>query len=267
VSPKNAALALLTLTTVIVCAAFLAPRTPQPLSYHNFADHRSWLGVPNVADVASNAAFAIFGIWGLWFLARLTPEEAAVRFVDSGERWFYLVIFCGFILTAAGSAYYHLAPDNARLVWDRLPMALVFMSLVAAIIAERISVVCGLWLWPLLVALGVLSVLEWRWSEQASHGDLRFYGAVQVYAVLVLLLMLFLPGRYTRTSDLGVVVALYVLAKLFEIFDKSIFALGHIVSGHTLKHIAAGLAGYWIVRMLQRREPVTKRDETADQFA
>ena len=85
-------------------------------------------------------------------------------------------------------------------------MALVFMSLVAAIIAERISVVCGLWLWPLLVALGVLSVLEWRWSEQASHGDLRFYGAVQVYAVLVLLLMLFLPGRYTRTSDLGVVV-------------------------------------------------------------
>ena len=112
-----------------------------------------------------------------------------------------------------------------------------------------------------------LSVLEWRWSEQAGHGDLRFYGAIQVYAVLVLLLMLFLPGRYTRTADPGVVVGLYVLAKLFEIFDKSIFALGRVVSGHTLKHIAAGLAGYWIVRMLQRREQVTKRDEIADQFA
>jgi len=85
---------------------------------------------------------------------------------------------------------------------------------------------------------------------------LRFYAAVQAYAVLVLLLMLFLPPRYTRSSDLGVVVALYVVAKLLETFDKRVFALGHIVSGHTLKHIVAGLAGLWILRMLARRRPL-----------
>src|ERR1700757_873114 len=139
-SRKAAIFSLITLTLVVIAAALLAPRTPQPLSYHNFADHRSWLGLPNFGDVASNVAFAIFGIWGLWFLFRLTPTEIATRFADRRERWFYIVVFFGMLLTAAGSSYYHLAPDNDRLVWDRLPMTIVFMSLVAAMIAERISV-------------------------------------------------------------------------------------------------------------------------------
>ena len=243
---KNAALTLMTLTATIALVAIVSPRTAQPLSYHNFADRRAWLGIPNFADVASNLAFAIFGVWGLWFLARLSPEEASARFIDARERWFYLVVFFGMILTATGSAYYHWAPDNERLVWDRMPMTVVFMSLVAAMIAERISVRCALWLWPALLAMGALSVFQWHWSEQAGRGDLRFYAAVQAYAVLVLLLMLFLPPRYTRSSDLGVVVALYVVAKLLETFDKRGFALGHVVSGHTLKHIAAGFAGFWV---------------------
>ena len=250
---KRAALALVALTAVVSIAAWLAPRTAQPLSYHNFADQRPWLGIPNFGDVASNLAFAIFGIWGLTWLATLTQEQSYERFFDARERWFYLVIFFGILLTAGGSAYYHLAPDNNRLVWDRLPMTIVFMSLVAAMIGERISVRAALWLWPVLLAVGVLSVLQWHWSEQVGRGDLRFYAAVQVYALLVLLLMLFLPAKYSRTADLGVVAGLYVLAKLLETFDRQVFALGHVVSGHTLKHVAAALAGFWILRMLQRR--------------
>jgi dsRNA-gated channel SID-1-like protein len=253
-SRKSATSALLAVTVVVIAAAVLSPSTPQPLSYHNFADQRSWLGIPNFGDVASNLAFAIFGAWGLWFLLRLAPQESSPRFADPRERWFYIAVFFGMLLTAIGSSYYHLAPDNDRLVWDRLPMTIVFMSLVAAMIAERISVRAALWLWPILIAIGILSVLQWHWSEQAGHGDLRFYAAVQVYAVLVLLLVLFLPTRYTHSSYLGVVVAFYVLAKLLETFDKQVFALGHIISGHTLKHIVAGLAGYWILRMLQKRE-------------
>ena len=253
---KNAALTLMTLTATVALVAIVSPRTAQPLSYHNFADHRAGLGIPNFGDVTSNLAFAIFGVWGLWFLDRLSPKDVTARFIDARERWFYRVVFFGMILTAAGSSYYHWAPDNERLVWDRLPMTVVFMSLVAAMIAERISVRSALWLWPGLLAMGALSVLQWHWSEQAGRGDLRFYAAVQAYAVLVLLVMLFLPPRYTRSSDWGVVVALYVVAKLAETFDKRVFAFGHIVSGHTLKHIAAGLAGFWILRMLERRRPL-----------
>ena len=78
------------------------------------------------------------------------------------------------MLTAGGSAYDHLAPDNARLVWDRLPMTLVFMPLVAAILAERVNVKLGLGVLPLLIAVGMGSLIEWHWSEQQGAGDLRF---------------------------------------------------------------------------------------------
>jgi hypothetical protein len=247
-------------TIAVIVAALLAPRTPQPEAYHHFADQRQWAGVQHFGDVASNAPFAVVGMWGLIFLAH---RSAHTRFVDPRERYPYMLVFAGLLLTAFGSAYYHLAPDNARLVWDRLPMTLVFMSLVAAMIAERISIRLGLFMWPLLLLLGAGSVLQWYGSEVRNAGDLRFYASVQVYAIAVLLVALLLPARYTRTSDLAVVVGLYVLAKILESSDAAIFSRGHIVSGHTLKHLAAAGAGYWILRTLQRRRPPPFQAESA----
>jgi hypothetical protein len=158
------------------------------------------------------------------------------------------------VLTAFGSGYYHLAPDNARLVWDRIPIMITMMALVAALVTERVSVNAGLALLPVFIVAGVASVLAWRSSELSGHGDLRFYAAMQVYAILVLLAMLLVRSRYTRNRDFAWVVGLYVLAKIFEEADRQVFALGHVVSGHTLKHLAAATAGYWIVRMLEKRE-------------
>ena len=248
---------LLAMTMLAIVAAALTPRIGQPQSYHMFADQRRWLGIPNFGDVVSNVPFALVGIWGLWFLLRLTPEQTRAPFIDARERWPYVLVAGGLLLTAFGSGYYHLAPDNARLVWDRLPMIIVFMSLISAMIAERISVRAGLWLLPVLLVLGAASVVQWYWSELRGAGDLRFYGVVQVYAGLVLVLMLFFPARYTRTSDLGGVVGWYLLAKLWETLYKPIFALGHIVSGHTLKHLAAAMGGWWILRMVRKRAPIT----------
>jgi hypothetical protein len=241
---------------VALAVAFIAalfPAIPQPLSYHNFADHRSWLGIPNFGDVISNLPFAIVGVWGLIVL--FTP--GAIKLEDPRERWLYAVMFAGLILTAFGSAYYHLAPDNARLVWDRIPINIVFMALLAAVIAERMSVAMGLALFPVLEIVGIASVLTWRAGELQGHGDLRFYAAVQVYAILILLLSLFFPAKYTRGSDFGIVVGFYVLAKILEESDRQVFAMGEIVSGHTLKHLAAAAASYWILRMLKRRKIVS----------
>ncbi|HSS99744.1 MAG TPA: hypothetical protein VLK33_22070, partial [Terriglobales bacterium] len=244
---------------IIASIAVVLPPTPQPLTYHNFADHRAWLGIPNFGDVTSNIPFAIVGLWGLAFISTLKSPSYGNHFADQSEHWFYIVVFCGLILTAFGSSYYHLAPDNERLVWDRLPMAIVFMSMVAAVIAERISLRAGLRLWPLLLAIGIGSVVQWHYSEVHGHGDLRFYAAVQAYSGIVLLLALFLPPKYTRTSDFAVVAGFYALAKILESTDKMIFSVGHIISGHTLKHVAAAGAGYWILRMLQKREVIESR--------
>jgi hypothetical protein len=253
ISAGTGAKLLIALTAVIILAAVLAPRIAQPLSYHQFADPRSWAGVPNFADVASNLLFAIYGALGLLFLAKKTATKT---FIDRRERWPYIALFTGIFLTAFGSGYYHLMPDNQRLVWDRIPMTIAFMSLVSALIAERINVTIGVRLLLPLICVGIFSVLQWHFSEVRGAGDLRFYAAIQVYAIAVLLLLLLLPPRYTRTNDLVWVGACYLLAKVLEALDKRIFSLGHIVSGHTLKHLAAGLSGFFLLRMLQKREPI-----------
>jgi hypothetical protein len=256
ISRKTGLTILFVITIIVAVVDFMLPPIPQPQWYHIFADQRSFLGIPNFGDVVSNVPFAIFGLWGLIFLLRLKPEQISEHFTDRRERWFYLIIFVGIFLTAFGSSYYHLAPDNARLVWDRLPMTIVFMALISALIAERISLRVGLWLLPILLVIGVGSVLQWYISELRGAGDLRFYATVQTYAIIFLLMALLFPPRYTRGSDLAIVAGFYVVAKVLETFDKQIFRLGNIVSGHTLKHLAAAFAGYWILRMLQRRRPI-----------
>jgi len=246
---SKAPLLLIFVAVAVAIIALLLPPIPQPLSYHNFADHRAWLGIPNFGDVVSNVPFAIVGLWGLLFL--LGPRGN--NFFDPRERWLYVVMFAALILTAFGSAYYHLAADNARLVWDRIPIMMVFMALLAAVMAERVSVSAGIALFPVFEIVGIASVLAWRDGELHGHGDLRFYAAVQVYAILILLLALLFPPKYTRGSDFAAVVGFYALAKVLEETDRQVFALGQVVSGHTLKHLAAAAAGYWILRMLQKR--------------
>ena len=142
-------------------------------------------------------------------------------------------------------------------------MTIVFMSLISAMIAERINLRAGLWLLPPLLLAGMGSVLQWYFSELRGAGDLRFYSAVQVYAVVFLLIAMLLPPRYTRGADLAIVAGVYVFAKVLELLDKPIFEQGRFVSGHTLKHLAAAAAGYWIFRMLRGREPIPASSEIA----
>lgn len=40
-----------------------------------------------------------------------------------GELWGWTCFYIGVGAVAFGSAYYHLEPNDARLVWDRLPVS------------------------------------------------------------------------------------------------------------------------------------------------
>jgi hypothetical protein len=136
-----------------------------------FAHRRSFLGIPNFGDVVSNLPFAVIGICGLLALHASSPGR--LMFLDPRERWPYALVFLGLLLTAFGSSYYHWSPNDAPLVWDRLPMTIAFMAMVAAIIAERIGLRAGLWLLPILLTVGMASVLQWYISEARGAGDLR----------------------------------------------------------------------------------------------
>jgi len=236
-------------TVLCIAAAFLLPAMRQPPAYHDFADHRAVFGIANFLDVASNVGFLLVGAAGVWVALR--PRT---RFEFAVERWPWVVFFSGMVLTAAGSSYYHLAPDNERLFWDRLPMTIALMSLIGAQIVDRISVRWGLALLLPMLLVGAASVFYWRATERAGVGNVVPYAVLQGYSVVILLLMtLWQPSRYTRGSDVYLVFAAYVIAKLLELFDAQVLALGHLVSGHTLKHLAAALAGLVVCRMLMLR--------------
>ena len=230
-------LVFLGLMAASLAALLLLPPIPQDQSYDQFADVRALWGIPNVWNVVSNLPFIAIGAVGL---ARCRDHVATI------------VIFAGIFLAGFGSFYYHWSPSDGTLFWDRLPMALAFMAILAGAVEERVSAEAGaVLLWPLL-AIGVLSLLLWRWS-----GDLRLYGWVQFFPCLALSLMfLLLPPRYTGTSYWVAAGALYALAKVFEHFDRTIYSTGHIVSGHTLKHLAAAVACFAILRYFQTRRPI-----------
>lgn len=252
------------LSIAMLLIAGLAPPVHQPAEYHQFADQREFFGIPNFFNVTSNVGFLLVGVGGMLFVTRSGNARANTVFVEPRERWPYLVLIASVALTGIGSAYYHLAPDNDRLMWDRLPMAVAIMALVAATLAERVSVRAGLQLLPLLVVLGAGSVLHWHWSEKQGAGNLNFYIVVQFYSILVIVLLAkFFPSRYTRGEDIYAVVAWYALAKAGEIADQKIYDLGNLVSGHTVKHLVAAAAAYWILRMLRRRTP--QREQGAGQ--
>ena len=187
---------------------------------------------------------------GSGVIAAIQFEHNSVPFIDRRERWPYLIVFAGLLLTAFGSSYYHLRPGNARLVWDRLPMTIVFMSLVSAIIAERISPRTGLWLLPVLLVIGLrqrVAVAPERTPRRRRFAILlRGAGVFHSISVDRTSPPVELHARL-RPGDCG---GFLCARQSPEILDRPIFELGHLVSGHTLKHLAAAAAGYWILRML-----------------
>lgn len=247
---KKTGLAILAAITLLLFAFELSLQPIlQRVSYHNFADQRSWLGVPNAWNVLSNISFALAGAWGLYLL--FLPGK--VHFVDERQRFPWIFVSIGLILTAIGSSYYHLAPNNARLVFDRLPITIIFMSYVTALISERINVLLSLWLWPLLLISGFYSVL--LTSGLYGNSDIRFYLGVQVFTFLASLVMLLMRSPYTRNFDIVFVLLLFGIGRVFEIFDHQIYFYTHdVISGHTLKHLVDALAGAWLIRMIYKRK-------------
>lgn len=226
-------------------------RIAQDPSYHQFADSRAFLGVANAGDTLSNLALLVVGMMGLAFIWREYVEGRSLRFVVREELRAYAVLFVAVTLTGLGSAWYHLAPDDARLVWDRLPMSFGFTSLLAATVTERVRLTVGLRLLVPLLLLGGAGVAWWQ-----ASGDLLPYAVAQYGSLAAILaIVMKFRSRYTHGNYIFGVLALYAAAKAAEAFDAQVYAVGQFVSGHTLKHLLAAAAVLWLLRMLQLRRP------------
>ena len=226
-----------------------------------FADDRAWHGLPNAMDVLSNIPFVVVGLWGLYRLNRIdrSHQQALSAFPlappasDPPDNtldcaWLF---FAGLIATAAGSAFYHLLPDGPRLAADRAGMAVAFAGLIGVAVCERVSQRAG---WPaawFVLTAGLLAAEVFQESGNVMPWALVQFGGM----ALVLTLALATPMRNSVGLKLGWVVFFYVVAKAFEMADHMIFEFTqHMVSGHTLKHLTASLAGLPVVLALRKLE-------------
>jgi hypothetical protein len=242
----------LLVTALLAAAALLHGPIAQPAGYHDFADRDGAFGIPHFADVISNLGFAMAAIWG-WI--RLVPASGNhnLRSGWAGYRLFLIGLF----LTALGSSWYHFAPDNARLVWDRLPIALACAGLLAGVrgdVHHRDSGRLAAW----LALAAVASVGWWYFTDLAGGGDLRPYLLLQGLPILLIPLWQWIhkmPGA--DRLAFGAALAIYVVAKVAELNDHEVAAALGVVTGHTLKHLlASGAAALIVGRLVRRvREP------------
>jgi len=229
----------------LVAVMMLAP-IPQDPAYHEFADRRTFLGIPNFFDVVSNLPFLLVGIAGLRWCASPRME---------GARLEWMVFFAGVTLVAFGSAHYHWAPSNGTLAWDRAPMTIAFMALLAALTGESIGPRIGRAALVPLVLLGIGSVVYWHLTD-----DLRLYGWVQFFPLLLLPLLLALfPTRFTHRRLLVVGLLLYGASKVFEALDRAVFSSSAgAIGGHAVKHLFAAAACLAVLLMLRKHTRVNR---------
>ena len=243
---------LIVLSIAAVVAIFLLPRIPQDPAYHAFADALTLLSIPNALNVLSNLFFAWVGVEGCYRLVKL--DNLAI---EAQIRQVYVIFFASLVLVALGSGYYHLTPDNQSLVWDRLPMTIAFMSFFTILCAERLSLNLAKKMYPLLLIAGIASVAYWHFSEAVGRGDLRPYALLQFLPILLIpLILLLFPSRHDRSADIWWFLAWYLAAKLFEMLDAEIYQLLAVISGHSLKHLAAAMGCLVFLRHLRLRRPV-----------
>ncbi|UXI04390.1 ceramidase domain-containing protein [Photobacterium sp. TY1-4] len=250
---------------VIVLAGLLVYFAPitQSRYFYQYADQRPWLGIANFANVVTNLPFLWVGILGLAQL-RQSPSRFSATALTPDSRTLSIAFYLGLITAFFASAFYHLAPDPWRLALDRLGICIAFIAFYCMVLARYVSPALARLFLP-LVLYSVAAVGYWYLSElETGRGDLSAYILVQLVPIIHLPLILWLfrtppthnaasgPNRNPPSSSslyyLSALLA-YLLAKWAESNDAELFhRTGEFISGHSIKHLLAGLGGYLIYR-------------------
>jgi hypothetical protein len=214
----------------------------QSQAYHCFADRQTYFHIPNFWNVISNVLFLVFGFWGIFLT--LTRFHLPLKHN-------LLLFFIGITFTGIGSAYYHWQPNDARLLWDRLPMTVAFMAFFSFVVGVFVNTKAGKQLlWPCIL-FGLLSIVYWL-----GQNDLRLYAFVQFMPIIltVFILLFSRQNSFLKPYVWGMIIC-YTIAKVFEQLDAEVFS---VLSGHTLKHIVAACSNCLLIIGISRNYPVTK---------
>jgi hypothetical protein len=221
----------------------------QDLAYHKFSDCRSFFGIAHFMDVISNIPFIIIGFLGIRLARKLFKKQTMAYFL------MIFVLFVGVLFTGLGSAFYHYGPNNFTLIFDRLPMTLVFTAFFGIILYDYVDRRVGAWIFYILLVAGIYSILYWYYTEIIGVGDLRLYAFIQFFPVVAVpLILIFYKNNELYTKQLLFIFGAYTLAKLCEHYDAQIFEYLGFISGHTIKHLFSALAVYFIYKIQLTRD-------------
>jgi len=237
------------ISIISIVVVFSMKPIAQDENYHNFIDSRTFFNIPNFNNVISNIGFILIGCFG-FTRAKITTKKNNLLYFLLG----------GILLTGIGSGYYHWHPNNTTLVFDRLPMVIVFMTFFTFIITNYINTKNLKILLTLLLGTGIASVLYWSYTESIGIGDLRPYALVQFLPLLLIpIILLLFKKKNNNTYYIFPVLGFYTLAKLSEHFDEFISTISNeIISGHSIKHLLAAMAAYYIYKWMYLLQKTSK---------
>lgn len=229
----------------LLLLALIGPAIAQGTHHHDFADRRTWGFLLNAGDVLSNLPFAV---WGMVGLVNLFRPHGHYDCLDASQRRLAALFFVGLLVAAIASAWYHWQPADSRLVVDRFGMVVAFAGLLGLAASDRVSSRGGWWLALAVLACGPLSIAHWSIS-----GNVLPWAVVQFGGMALLLRLAFLkPLPDALAVRWGLVIALYLFAKVLEQTDVAVYALtSGLVSGHSLKHIVASCAAWPVIKAMQ----------------
>ncbi|WP_034061702.1 ceramidase domain-containing protein [Lacinutrix jangbogonensis] len=239
---ENIAYSILTsLGLALLIGIFIVSPIIQSQSYHDFSDAKTFFKMNNFWNVISNLPFFIVGFLGIYNIKLITEKKLQ-----------YVMFFSSILFVSIGSTYYHLNPNNYTLIFDRLPMTLLFMALSSIIISEFINDKIGKkFLLPMLL-LGLFSVLYWVFFE-----DLSLYVFIQFYPMLVIpIVLVCFKSSYTHAYGYWLLLAFYIIAKGCEYYDVELFTKLKVISGHSIKHIMSAMGLYVLYRVYIKRRKI-----------
>lgn len=237
-------LALLAFAGALCLLGILGPYVAQYEHYHHFADQSMALGVYHIWDVLSNLPFAILGVWGLKELRRSQVFVPPSKTLDMCRLFFY-----GLIVTSVCSSIYHLNPDNMSLWLDRTGMTVAFAGMIGLAISNRISDRAGQSAAYFMLVAGPISLWVWQ-----ACGNLLAWSLLQAGGMVVILVVALLSSvdRSLRIPLAGAI-GWYGLSKVLELGDYQVYDLTQgIVSGHSLKHVAAAFAALPLILFMRK---------------
>ncbi|KAF5467986.1 hypothetical protein F2P56_012184 [Juglans regia] len=236
----------------LLCLMLATPKIPRSPKNHIFADMRNFLGVPNTLNVITNFPFLVVGVLG--FVLSLQGNFFNISL--PGEVWGWALFYAGIAGVAFGSAYYHMKPDDSRVMWDTLPMMIAYSSVYSSFIVERVGLRIGLSSQCTLLLVAFLSAAYGR-----AYNDLRLCMAFQLIPSIAIPGMTYVfRSQYTHARYWLFAAGAHVLAKFEGVADKKIYYVNrYLISGHSLEHLCLAMVPVLLSVMLMYRSMKVQR--------